>query len=64
VTNIRYMFEDAAAFNQNLCAWGSRLPSTADVSEMFLKRQATSCPTQSNPNLSSNPPGPFCHVCV
>jgi hypothetical protein len=27
---------------------------------MFL---GTNCPSQSDPNFFSNPPGPFCHVC-
>ncbi|CAJ1933201.1 unnamed protein product [Cylindrotheca closterium] len=60
-TRINKMFYYASSFNQNLCLWGSRIPGNANVASMFSG--ATSCQSQSNPNLSANPPGPFCHVC-
>ncbi|CAJ1935890.1 unnamed protein product [Cylindrotheca closterium] len=62
VTDMRLVFFKAISFNQNLCAWGSRLPSNADVG--FAFSGATSCQSQSDPNLSANPPGPFfCQAC-
>ncbi|CAJ1932079.1 unnamed protein product [Cylindrotheca closterium] len=61
VTSTYGMFLRASSFNQNLCPWGSRIPSSAvSVTDMF---NFTSCPSQSDPDLSSNPPGPFCYDC-
>lgn len=55
------MFEGAWNFNQNLCSWGLLpLLSNATVDRMF---QGTLCPTYDDPNLTSNPQGPFCHPC-
>ena len=61
VTNLEGMFLGAASFDQNLCAWGSRLPPDAVVTEMFV---GTACPVMDDPDLSANPPGPFCHTCM
>ncbi|CAJ1960616.1 unnamed protein product [Cylindrotheca closterium] len=61
VTRMARMFFAASSFNQNLCAWGPRLSGNVDVDRMFL--DATQCPSTTNPNLSANPRGPFCHVC-
>jgi Mycoplasma protein of unknown function, DUF285 len=52
------MFQEAGNFNQNLCAWGERLPDSAIVVDMFKN---TSCPDTSDP--SSPLVGPFCHAC-
>lgn len=54
------MFDGASSFNQYLCAWGSRIPTSAGKANML---KSTNCPSKFAPNLSSNPPGPFCHVC-
>ena len=61
VTNTAYLFSDAAAFNQNLCSWGDKLSPSADVQNMFLG--ASSCHSQSSPDLTASPPGPFCYDC-
>mmetsp|Transcript_11785 Transcript_11785/g.28245 ORF Transcript_11785/g.28245 Transcript_11785/m.28245 type:complete len:81 (-) Transcript_11785:130-372(-) len=61
ITTIQNMFKNALSLNQNLCSWGSRIPSTATVGNAFYN--AISCPSQSYPKLFSNPPGPLCHVC-
>ena len=72
VTDFRYMFFLAYAFQQDLCVWGPVIvannPSAA-VDDMF--RFATRCPSPnslqglgfSTPDLSANPPGPFCLDC-
>ncbi|CAJ1935318.1 unnamed protein product [Cylindrotheca closterium] len=59
--NMLAMFLGATSFNSNLCPWGTRLPSNAKVSAMLF---SISCPSKSSPDLSSNPPGPFCHFCI
>ncbi|CAJ1943810.1 unnamed protein product [Cylindrotheca closterium] len=61
VTQMNGMFDSANSFDQNLCLWGLRLPTDALASQAF--RDATSCQSQADPSLSSNPPGPFCHIC-
>lgn len=58
--NLSYMFVNATSFNQNLCTWGKHLPKSAIVQGMFWW---TDCPTQENPDLEADPPGPFCHPC-
>ena len=63
VSNIRDLynvFHSAFRFNQNLCPWGDLLSPRIPVSGLFT---LTSCPSTGNPNLSSDPPGPFCHSC-
>jgi hypothetical protein len=55
------LFSRASSFNQNLCAWGPRLTSGTDFYRTF---QNSNCTSESGPNLSSNPPGPLCHICV
>lgn len=60
VTDINRMLSGATtSFNQNLCAWGSRLKGTS-VSSVFYK---TDCPSTSDPDLDLTPPGPFCYAC-
>mmetsp|Transcript_16091 Transcript_16091/g.39411 ORF Transcript_16091/g.39411 Transcript_16091/m.39411 type:complete len:95 (+) Transcript_16091:3-287(+) len=72
VTNTWGMFMGASSFNQNLCTWGQKLPSDVYILkgdspinvfhyDMFA---STSCPTESDPDLASFPPGPFCHSCT
>ena len=60
VTDLRLMFYGALSFNQRLCAWGQNLSPSANAFGMFLN---TSCPSTADPNLTSIPPGPFCHPC-
>ncbi|CAJ1940188.1 unnamed protein product [Cylindrotheca closterium] len=64
--SISGMFHRAFSFNQNLCAWGPRLSSDVLLSPYDHNSEfsQTSCPLRSGPNLYSNPPGPFCHVCT
>ena len=50
------MFEGATAFSQNLCAWGTILPPLASATRAFA---GTNCPEIADPNLSSDPVGPF-----
>jgi surface protein len=60
VEDMGWMFRDATSFDQSLCSWGDKLPTDASVSLMFY---GTSCPNQEDPDLSTNPPGPFCYSC-
>ena len=60
IRDLYNVFHSAFRFNQNLCAWGEHLSPRIPVSGLFT---ATSCPAASNPNLSSDPPGPLCHSC-
>jgi surface protein len=60
VFNLELMFSEASAFNHSLCAWGDLLSRNATVTGMFRN---TSCLMQTDPDLSANPPGPFCHPC-
>jgi len=53
VSSMRYMFEGASDFNQNLCSWD--YARAENVYSMFTK---TSCPY---PNKS--PPDYACHKC-
>ena len=59
-TDVSLMFNLARSFNQNLCSWGNTLPKNASVSTMF---SGSSCPVQSDPNLTAALPGPFCYAC-
>ena len=59
VTNMRQMFKGARSFNQNLCPWGSKLPSNlnyASAADMFLD---SGC---ANKNKPTGPTGPWCAV--
>ncbi|CAJ1961998.1 unnamed protein product [Cylindrotheca closterium] len=62
LTSIDQMLFNANAFNQNLCPWGPRiLNSSINVLNAFTNTQ---CPSVDNPVLTSDPRGPFCHICV
>jgi surface protein len=88
VTIMRNMFYNATSFNQdisgwnvskvdqNLCAWGSKLPFEDAMSNknsmppgmgdgfttsMF---QSSGCPAQGDPSFDTTPPGPFCYSCA
>jgi hypothetical protein len=60
---VRYMFRDAGAFDQDLCAWGTTFQKDTNVlGGMF---SGTACDSTSNPVWIDNyPPGPFCHECT
>ena len=60
VTDMFWMFNGATSFNQDLCPWGNKIQSSARVIEMF---EDSGCPQKGDPNLSSSPISPFCHVC-
>jgi surface protein len=59
VTNMRYMFQQATEFDENLCAWGCKVPS-GDFANMFT---SSGCPTPYD-----NTPTPdgtsWCHACT
>ena len=59
-TNFRSMFNGAADFNTNLCAWGELLRE-ASFGSTFV---GTQCPSQSDPNLFTDPPSPLCFQCT
>jgi surface protein len=63
VASVRSMISEwkVSALNQDLCAWGQKLPSTTKVSSMFSG--ANNCPTQASPDVGNDPAGPFCHGC-
>jgi hypothetical protein len=56
------MFRSASAFNQNLCAWGSKLPFDDTLFTRVF--QGSGCPTKNEPSFESTPPGPFCYSCT
>ena len=54
VTTMKEMFNNAANFNINLCAWGPQVKARSPlpgVSQMF--NSARSCPNTANPNLAA-----------
>jgi len=51
------MFQNAAAFNQDLNVWGDTIQSTAVVTGAF---SGTACQTTADPELLVAPYGPFC----
>ena len=58
-------FTDASDFSQNLCEWGPKIAGTnsdiaVGISNMFT---GANCRDPTDPNLFTNPPSPFCHVC-
>jgi len=59
--DLRTMFGDATSFNQNLCRWGLQFTSVSPtMNSMF---SGTNCSSQADPDLSMDPPGPFCAIC-
>jgi hypothetical protein len=54
------VFGVATAFNQDLCAWGTKLQKTANVGDMF---SGSGCENKADPILNDEPPGPFCADC-
>ena len=60
VVDISEMFLEAYAFNQSLCDWGPKLDPNAEVQMAFWN---TSCLTETDPDLESDPRGPFCREC-
>ena len=60
VTDMRLTFVRSESFQQDLCPWGSRLPSTTRFDRTFL---GSKCANQEDPDLSADPPGPFCEPC-
>ena len=60
-SSMRAMFRGAGSFSQNLCDWGVQLAGKAvEVDDMF---KGTKCPFTENPDMSKNPPTPFCNQC-
>jgi surface protein len=60
VSNVEYfdsMFRYASAFNQNLCKWKMKMCTKSALGML----EYSGCPSQSNPNCSSNF---FCQACV
>jgi surface protein len=60
-TEMGLLFKGASSFNQDLCAWGDILLQNLTVYLMF---NSSGCNDTNSPNLSSTPPGPFCHPCA
>ena len=56
-----FMFNGNERFNHSLCSWSETLGKETIVDGMFAG--ASSCLSQATPNLTSAPPGPFCHPC-
>ena len=54
------MFWNAASFDQDLCSWGSKIGSSANVTNMF---GGSGCSDTGTPDLSGIP-SPLCEVCV
>lgn len=57
VESFDYMFNEAQAFDQDLCSWGSLMQVSANVTNMFMD---SACPDPGDPVA---PNGPYCVVC-
>lgn len=57
------MFLLARDFNQDLCSWGRQMIQSSSESSTEWLFSHTDCPETDPPDLASNPPGPFCHIC-
>lgn len=64
VTDMTSMFGEASSFDQDLCAWGEKLHHHRSKVELWDSFRSTSCPIQTDPNLTDAPAGPFCHPCT
>lgn len=62
VKNLKDFAQRAKIFTVNLCAWGLKLPEDVYFGE-YPPFRDSACPDQRPPNMSSSPPGPFCHAC-
>ena len=52
------------AFNQDLCQWGTKLPDLSSSPEVFDRAfLGSSCVNPFTPDLTVDPPGPFCATC-
>jgi hypothetical protein len=62
--NMKSMFKDADAFDQDLCAWGPKMvnvPNATMVENMFSDGV---CPNQTSPvQTAGDWVGPFCKIC-
>ena len=67
VQDMYQMFRGASNFSQNLCAWGTMLLLAKETATPVVRVRGmfrgTSCPNQTDPDLSASPPGPFCFNC-
>ena len=64
VTDMTLMFHNASSFNQNLCSWGEHLnPSLVIADDGYCGKmfEGTSCPNETNPDLTTK--GPLRFVC-
>ncbi len=61
VKDVSLMFCSALMFNYSLCSWGAKLQPSTNVDGMF---DYTNCPTNSTPDMSITPRGPFCYECT
>lgn len=59
-TSFSSMFEGAESFATSLCSWGPLMHKNASVSRMFYN---SGCPDERDPDLTADPPGPFCFPC-
>jgi hypothetical protein len=63
---MRWMFQCTAAFNQNLCSWGQKAPTSVAVTYEFdgaTMFENSGCPLKDSPDTSNLPVGPWCHSC-
>ncbi len=65
---MKWMFNGASAFNQNLCTWASKSPKlllSASVDDMFLDASCnnSSTPVLKNGTVGDPHDGPFCFTC-
>ena len=58
LTCMKNMFLNAASFDQDLCSWGSKIASSADVTNMF---RGSGCSDTGTPILSAIP-SPLCEI--
>jgi len=70
VETFNWMFDGAAQFSQDLCAWGGKItdpyPDNLNIvySQTFQTFAGTACPTTDDPDTDASPPGPFCYPCA
>lgn len=61
VEDMTFFLLSSSAFQQNLCSWGPRLPENTLFGRTF---EGTTCNETGDPDMSADPPGPFCARCT
>jgi hypothetical protein len=57
---MQFLFMGAAAFNQNLCAWGKFASFPYGDAGTYLMFEASGCTYQDSPKQEGGINGPFC----